>query len=137
MWHGFSHVFLTAVGHRKLHQIWWKSRQFLSKCHGNSMTWPCLKSMSCFRREIKWNLGKWHGIVMEFGVNLDQTAVNIWHVISMRIHVTFLQWSNDLFLQSLSQQNKIPVLICKTCDMDSHGNSMSFHVTNWRQFGSN
>ena len=31
----------------KWHQIRWKSHHFLSKCHGNSMTWTCPKSMSC------------------------------------------------------------------------------------------
>ena len=32
---------------RKWDQIRWKSHHFLSKCHGNSMTWTCPKSMSC------------------------------------------------------------------------------------------
>ena len=59
---------------RKWHQIRWKFHHFLSKFHGNSMTWPCPKSMSCFYMENKWNLYKWHGMVMQFGVNFDQTA---------------------------------------------------------------
>ena len=33
---------------RKLYQIRWKSHHILSKCRGNSMTWTCPKSMSCF-----------------------------------------------------------------------------------------
>ena len=64
---------------RKWDQIWRKSHDFLSKCHGNSMTWPYQKSMSCSSMENKWNLDKWHGIVMEFGVDLDQNySVDLW-----------------------------------------------------------
>ena len=70
----------------KLHQIRWKSYHFLRKCHGHSMTWTCTKSMSCPSMENKWNLDKWHGIVMEFGVNLDQTAVNLWHEMTWNFH---------------------------------------------------
>ena len=33
----FSHVFFLRQFGRKLDQIRWKTRHFLSKCHGNSM----------------------------------------------------------------------------------------------------
>ena len=69
-------------------------RHFLSKCHENSMTWTRIKSMPCSSMEKIYNLDKWHGIVMEFGVNLDQTATKSscdekWHGISIKMHVTF------------------------------------------------
>ena len=35
----------------KLEQIRWKSHHFLRKSHGNSMTWPCSKSLSCTSME--------------------------------------------------------------------------------------
>ena len=70
-----------------------KSHHFLGKCHGNSMTWSCPKSMSCFSTENKWNREKGHEIVMEFRVNFGEKLPSIcdekWHGISMRIHVIF------------------------------------------------
>ena len=50
---------------------------FLSPCHGNSTIWPGPKSMKYFSMENKLNSYTWRGIVMEFGLNLDQTAVNL------------------------------------------------------------
>ena len=50
---------------RKWDQIRWKSHH-LSKCHGNSMTWTCLKSMEYFCTENEQNLDTWHERVMEF-----------------------------------------------------------------------
>ena len=38
---------------RKRRQMPWKSHHCLSKCHGNSMTWTCPKSMSCSSMENK------------------------------------------------------------------------------------
>jgi len=38
---------------RKWDQIRWKPHHFLRKCHGNSMTWTCPKSMSCSSMENK------------------------------------------------------------------------------------
>ena len=35
--------------------------------------------MSCSSIENKQNLDKWHGNVMEFGVDFDQTAVDLRH----------------------------------------------------------
>ena len=96
MWHGFCRVFLTAVwfGSKMRPNPHGKSHHFLSKCPGNSMTWTCLKSISCLSMENKLNLDKWHGIVMKLGVDLDQTTTKSscaekWYGISMRIHVTF------------------------------------------------
>ena len=77
--------FLQQFG-RKWHKMRWKSHHFLSKCHGNSMTWTCPKSMSCLSMEDKHNLDKWDGKVMEFGVNLDQTAVDLWHELTGNFH---------------------------------------------------
>jgi len=37
----------------KWDQIRWKSHHFLSKCHGNSVTWACPKSTSCLGMENK------------------------------------------------------------------------------------
>ena len=63
---------------QKWDQIQWKSHHFLRKCHGNSMTWTYPKSTSCSSMENKGNLDEWHGMVMEFGVDLDQTTVDLW-----------------------------------------------------------
>ena len=38
---------------QKWYWIRWKSHNFLSKCHGNSITWTCVKSTSCFCMENK------------------------------------------------------------------------------------
>ena len=48
--------FLASFSHwysRLWDRIRWKSQHFLSKCHGNFMTWPCPKSVSCFCVENK------------------------------------------------------------------------------------
>ena len=81
---------------REWDQIRRKFRHFLSKCPGNSMTWPCTKSMSCSSMEDKYNLDKWHGIVIEFGEGFGPNRHQVelwremtWNSISMRIHVTF------------------------------------------------
>ena len=47
----FLMSFLWQFGWR--HQIRWKFHHFLSKCHGNSMTWTCPKSLSCSSMENK------------------------------------------------------------------------------------
>ena len=67
---------------RKWDQIPWKFHDFsLSKIHVT------------FQHGKQINRDKWHGIVMEFGVNLDQTAVDFWRQkwlgISLRTNVTF------------------------------------------------
>ena len=93
MWHGFSHVFLTTVWSKMRPnpmeipsfswQIPWKFHDLnLSKIH----------VMFLHGKQI--NLDKWHGIVMEFGVDLNQTATKSscdekWDGSSMRIHVAF------------------------------------------------
>ena len=74
----FLMCFLRQFG-CKSHQIRRKSHHCLSKCSGKSMTWPCPKSTSCFLHGKQMKPGNWHGIVIEFGVNLDQTAVDVWH----------------------------------------------------------
>ena len=62
-----------------------KSHHFLSKCHGNSMTRTCPKSMSCSSMENKYSVDKWHGMVMEFvvrrafGSNLFRRFVTMWN----------------------------------------------------------
>ena len=71
MWHGFSRVFLTAVWSKMRPNPHGKSHHFLSKCHGNFMTWTCPKFMACSSMENKSNLDKWHGIVMDMGVDLS------------------------------------------------------------------
>ena len=76
----------SLVESRKWDQIRRKSRDFLSKCHGNSMTWTCSKSMSCSSMKNKYNLDKWHGIVMEFGVDFDQNAVELWREMTWSFH---------------------------------------------------
>ena len=116
---------------RKWDKIRWESHHFLSKCHDNSMTWTYPKSMSCSSMENKKSLDKWHGMVMKFGVNLDQTATKSscdekWHGISSRIHVTFF---TGYILYERSTTFYIKELPCKKCDMDSHGHSTSFLVT--------
>ena len=81
MWQGLPHVFLTAVwfGSGMRPNPHGKSHHFLGKCPGNSMTWTCPKSMSCSSMENKYSVDKWHGMVMEFGVDLDQTySVDLW-----------------------------------------------------------
>ena len=97
---------------RKWPQSRWKTHHFLSKCHGNFLTWTCPKSMSCFSMENNENLDKWHGMVMEFGVSFGQTAVSLWHnndKISMTIYVTF--WRGLAFITnySLCQPNSFQI----------------------------
>ena len=87
MWHWFSHVSLTAAWSKVTPNPHGKSHHFLTKCPGNPMILISVKSMSCLGIWINnWNLDKWHGMVMEFGVNWDQTAVDLWHEITWNSH---------------------------------------------------
>ena len=100
---------------RKWDQVREKSRHFFSKWHGNSWTWTCPKSMSCSSMENKYNLDKWHGMVMEFGVDSDQTATKSscddvkWLGISMRYHIFYR--ANIIFHSTLHHtiQNHINI----------------------------
>jgi len=76
---GIFSCFLPLVWSRMRPNPHGQSHHFLSKSHGNSMTWTCPKSMSWPSMENKYSVDKWHGIVMEFGVDLDQTySVDLW-----------------------------------------------------------
>ena len=37
-------------------------------------------------KTTKYNLDNWHGIVMEFGADLDQIAVDLWHEMTWNFH---------------------------------------------------
>ena len=89
---------------RKWHQIRWKSHHFLSKCHGNAMTWTCVKFLSCLRMENKRNVDKWHGIFMEFGVNFETNQEMGWgyrNIVGLSIFTTNHDEESEILLQKL------------------------------------
>jgi len=78
------------------------------------------------------------GIRCQFGPNCRQFDEK-WHGISMRIHVAFFTrtWNLITFFSFYERSILYFTIPCKKCDEDSHGNSISFHVANQRQFGPN
>ena len=67
---------------------------------------------------------------MEFGVDLDQTAVDLWHGISMRILVTFFTclicFSQEFWDISESSPRQTLGLSLEKFDTKLHDHSMSF-----------
>ena len=94
-----------------------------------------------FQHGKQINLDKWHGIYMEFGVDLDQTIPSIcdmeWHGVSIRIHVSFFTgWYTNVPLYR--RKSDIPI---KNLTWILMANSMLFiqvllvfHAQTWHGF---
>ena len=96
MRHGFYHVFLTA--------IWSKMtpNPIISLANATEIPWLELIQNPC--HVWAWRANKTWINDMEFGVDTDQTAVDLWHGISMRIHVLFFTGHPQVYLNGKSKK---------------------------------
>ena len=88
MWHSwvFSCLFDgSLICHRTWDQIRRKYHHFLSKYHGNSMTWTCPKSMSC---SIMENNKTWIND-METSWNLVSMRTKLPSICDMKVQMTW------------------------------------------------